>query len=331
MFQGLIDGLLALLVSVFPGFAPDLTLSYNGYLEGEFRYIAPAAPGRITELAVKQGQSVEQGSLLFRLDDAAQQAQLHAAEAHVAAAKANLENLQTGSRQAEIAVLQASLKQAEADRGLAIANLEISRSLVRSGSLPATRLTTDQAHFEAADARVAQLKAQLVVAELPARQAQREASQASLRAAEAQLEAAQTALADRLIVAPAAGLIDAVWFEEGEVAATGTPVLSLLPNGPLKAIFFVPEDQRASLTVGQSLALSCDGCAPGLRVKITTIASQPQYSPPLIYSREQRQRLVFMVEARLLESKTPGANSGSTSASNSGLNPGQPISVEPLT
>lgn len=309
---------MALVISVFPSLAPDTDLVFNGYLEGQYRYIAPAAPGRIVELAVEQGQRVEQGALLFRLDDAAQQARMHAAQAGIATAKANLENLQTGSRDAEIAVLEASLKQAEADRGLARANLESSRALVRSGALPVTRLTSDQAHFEAAEARVAQLQAQLVVAKLPARTAQRQAAEASLDAAKAELETAVTALRDRLITAPTDGLIEATWFETGEVAATGAPVLALLTDAPLKAVFFVPEPERARLSLGQELALSCDGCAADLRAKVTFFAAEPQYSPPLIYSREQRQRLVFLVEAQVSQ----GAKAG--------LNPGQPISVEPL-
>lgn len=318
MFQSLAESIMALAISVFPSLAPDTGPVFNGYLEGQYRYIAPAAPGRIVELAVSQGESVEQGDLLFRLDDAAQQARMHAAQAGIAAARADLENLQTGSRDEEIAVLEASFRQAEADRRLARANLESSRKLVRSGALPETRLTSDQAHFEATDARVAQLQAQLAVARLPARSAQRQAAEARLDAAKAELEAAQTALVDRLVVAPTSGLIEATWFEEGEVAAIGAPVLSLLSDAPLKAIFFVPEPARAGLSLGQDLALSCDGCDADLRATVSFFATQPQYSPPLIYSREQRQRLVFLVEARLSQGAALS------------LAPGQPISLEPL-
>lgn len=317
MFQSIIDNALGLLVALIPALGPETPPQYAGYIEGDYRYIAPAAPGRIIEVAISENQAVEAGALLFRLEEAAQRAALRGADARVAMARASLENLKTGSRAEEIEVLRASLTQAEADRGLALANLEASRALVRSGALAATRLTTDEAHFEAATARVAQLQAQLTVAALPARRAQQEASEAALHAAEAEREAARIALADRRVMAPVAGRIEAVWFEVGEVANPTAPVVSILPNAPLVAIFFLPEPARANLSLGQDFGVSCDGCAPGLQAAVTRIDSQPQFTPPIIYSREQRQRLVYRIEAQLSD---PAAR----------LSPGQPISLEPL-
>jgi HlyD family secretion protein len=318
MVQSLIDGVLSLLVAVIPALGPAQPPVYAGYLEGEFRYIAPAAPGRIVELAVVEGERVDAGALLFRLEDASQRAGLHAAEAQVAVAQATLDNLRTGSRDEEIAVLRASLTQAEADRKLAQTNLEASRSLVKSGALASTRLTSDQAHFEAATARVAQLQAQLKVADLPARSAQQAAAEAALHAAEAEREAAQIALADRQVLAPVAGRVEATWYDMGEVASPGTPVVSLLPQTPRTAIFFYPELQRARLKLGAVFQVDCDGCPDGLEAEVTRIDSQPQFTPPIIYSREERQRLVYRVEGKLR---------GTESAQ---LSVGQPISLEPL-
>lgn len=315
MFQTFFDAVLGMAVSLFPALGPDLPPVYAGYIEGDYRYIAPAAAGRILELAVEEGQVVAAGALLFRLDDAPHRAALKAAEARVAMAQATLDNLRTGSRDEEIAVLRASLTQADADRKLAQANLEASRSLVASGALATTRLTTDQSHFEAATARVAQLQAQLRVAELPARPAQQAAALAALHAAEAEREAASIALADRLVVAPAAGHIEATWFEVGEVASPAAPVVSLLPQTPLTAIFFLPEPERAGLLLGARFRVTCDGCPDQLSARVTRIDSQPQFTPPIIYSRQERQRLVFRIQAKL--------DAGAV------LSVGQPISLEP--
>ena len=92
------------------------------------------------------------------------------------------------------------------------------------------------------------------------------------------------------------------------------PILSLLPDSRIKVRFFVPEAQLSAYRVGGTVRFGCDGCAKGLTAKIAYIAPRPEFTPPVIYSREARDRLVYLVEAQ------PSAR----------LNPGQPVDVEPL-
>ena len=100
------------------------------------------------------------------------------------------------------------------------------------------------------------------------------------------------------------------------MAGAGVPILSLYDPGRLKVIFFVPEARRAGLSLGQQLSVTCDGCAAALQAHVTRIAPEPQFTPPILYSRDERGRLVFRAEAQV--------------ATADGLSPGQPDSLSPL-
>jgi HlyD family secretion protein len=296
--------------SLFGAAAPS---GYNGYLEADYVYLAPLSAGRIVELDVAEGSAVTAGQVLARLDDQAQRAALQGAEAAVAQAKANLDNLATGSREAEVAVIRASLKKAQADRDLAAATLERTLNLAGQGQVSAARVDQDRAAAAASAAQVEQLAAQLSVAQLPARDAQRGAAEAALAVAEAQAESARIALADRVLEAPISGVLDRSFYQVGEVAASGAPVLALFDPAKVKAIFFVPEAARAGIVPGVKLSVACDGCAGALAM-VSRVASEPQYTPPILYSRDERGRLVFRVEA-VVEGATD-------------LQPGQPVTLE---
>ncbi|NOZ31513.1 MAG: HlyD family efflux transporter periplasmic adaptor subunit [Alphaproteobacteria bacterium] len=305
-----LTGLIAILV---PGAGGEPSHLYNGYIEAEYVYVAPASPGRITGLEVQAGDWVEEGAVLFVLDAGREKAALLAATAREEVARATWRNLETGSREAEVAVIRASLSKAKADQTLAAGALERSEKLNAQGLASRARLDRDRANLASANAQMAQLEAQLEVAGLPAREGQIAAARAAIDAAEADRERASYDLDNRRVTAPASGRIEQVYFMEGEVAATGTPVVSLLPPGQLKARFFIPETERMAFGLGDTLALECDGCEAGLVATVSFMASDPQHTPPIIFSRDERSRLVFMAEARIDD----GA----------GLLPGQPITL----
>ena len=302
-----------LIGAVLPGFGEPAVPSWNGYVEARYLYVAAGSAGTITDLAVKEGDVVARGEVLFSLDEAQQRALAAAAEARVMAARANLQNLTTGSREDEIEVIRASLQKAEADLGLARQSAERSGKLLLEGLAPETRVEQDRATLASAQAAVKQLEAQLKVAELPARDAQQWQAEANLAAATADAEKARADLADRTVAAPVAGRVERLYFTAGETAAAGVPVVSLLPAGALKVKFYVAEAERPTLAIGQSVAVTCDGCPRGLTASISYFASEPQFTPPIIYSREERSRLTFLAEAVL--------------DGDAALLPGQPVTV----
>jgi HlyD family secretion protein len=315
MMNELFAFVVALLASVVPGIGNEPETVFTGYLEAEYIYAAAAMPGRLIEITVEEGESVGTGDVLFSLEADQQRALLAAAEARVAAARATLENLETGSRSAEIEVIRASLAKAEADLALAQSTLARSERLFEAGTVSEARLEQDRAAVASARAQVAQLQAEVQVAELPARNAQQVAAEANLAAAEAEAEKARLDLADRTVKAAVAGTVEQVYFAPGEMVPAGTPVVSIRPAGALLTHFFVDETARATLALGEEVTVSCDGCPDGLTAEITWMASDPQTTPPVIYSREERSRLVYLAKAQLAD---PGT-----------LLPGQPVTVRP--
>ncbi len=310
-FLAWVAGLIGL---VIPGFGVAEAPHYNGYVEARYVYASPVSGGQLETISVKEGDRVLAGDLLFRLKQDQQISALQGAEARVAAAEAALANLTTGGREDELNVARASLQKAEADLSLARETSARSGKLFAEGLVPKSRYDQDRATLASAEALVKQLSAQLKVTELPARDAQQQQAEANLAAARADAEKANWDLADRSVTSPAAGRIERVYFDPGEIAAAGTPVVAILPEGALKVKFYLPEGVRADFALGDTVAVSCDGCPAGLTASISHFASDPQFTPPVIYSRDERQRLSFLVEATLTGS----------------LPPGQPVTVERL-
>jgi len=121
---------------------------------------------------------------------------------------------------------------------------------------------------------------------------------AAVRQAKANLDWSKTRLARRRGISPADGTIQEVYFRQGETVPPGRAVMSLLPPGNLKLRFFAPETQLPAIKYGATVNVSCDGCAPGLTAKVSFIADSAEYTPPVIYSLEERAKLVFLIEAR---------------------------------
>lgn len=129
-------------------------------------------------------------------------------------------------------------------------------------------------------------------------QANFDSALASLRVAEARVNTSQTKLDRRQMKAPIAGTIQQIYFREGETVPAQRPVISILPPGNMKVRFFVPEPELPKLKVGEEVRVTCDGCASDLMAKIYFIATTAEYTPPVIYSLDERSKLVYLIQAR---------------------------------
>jgi HlyD family secretion protein len=129
-------------------------------------------------------------------------------------------------------------------------------------------------------------------------QATLDAAISALRVAEAHVVTSQTRLARRSGFAPVAGTIQQIYFREGETVQAQRPVLSIMPPGNMKLRFFVPEAELPKLAIGDTVRVTCDNCAADLTAKIYFVATQAEYTPPVIYSLEERNKLVYLIQAR---------------------------------
>ena len=146
-------------------------------------------------------------------------------------------------------------------------------------------------------------------------QANLDSAVSALRVAEARVVTSQTRLARRAGLAPVAGTIQQIYFREGEMVPERRPVLSIMPPGNMKLRFFVPEAELPKLAIGDEVRVTCDNCDANLTAKIYFIATSAEYTPPVIYSLDERNKLVYLIQAR---PSRPDA-----------LRVGQPISVYP--
>ncbi len=273
--------------------------TFQGYIEGDFIDVAPEVSGRIVELAVRRGSDVKAGDLLFRIDDTEAQAAVAQAQAEMARAEAQLANLKQGQRPPEIAVLEAQIAEAEAALNKARRDFGRQKSLFDSKVSSEAQLDQAREAITIAEARVTAARRQRDVAAMPARTPEIEAGEHAVDAARAALAQAETRERKYEVDAPATGRIEDTYYEEGEVAATGMPVLELLPSDRRKVIFYLPEAARPGLTPGETLIVSCDGCPPGLTADVSFLGAEVEYTPPIIFSRENRGKLMFRAEAHL--------------------------------
>ena len=129
-------------------------------------------------------------------------------------------------------------------------------------------------------------------------QANLDSAVSALRVAEARVVTSQTRLTRRSAFAPVSGTIQQIYFREGEMVPAQRPVLSIMPPGNMKLRFFVPEAELPKLAIGDEVRVTCDNCAADLTAKIYFIATTAEYTPPVIYSLEERNKLVYLIQAR---------------------------------
>jgi HlyD family secretion protein len=248
-----------------------------GYGEGDFAMVSAPQAGWVTELKVERGTVVKRGDLLFVLDSTTQEA---------------------GREQASNALNQAraSLKQEQSNLAYTRTELMRQESLARAHAGTPTQLDLARTNEQQSVAKIGQLQAQI-------------------GQMEANLKGAAYGLSQRQITSQTEGPVQDIFFRPGEYVPASTPVVSVLPPANVYARFFVPETELPKVKLGQKVQVNCDGCKP-MTATITFIAAQAEFTPPVIFSVNNREKLVYKLEAR--------------GAGGLAIHPGQPVTVKPL-
>jgi HlyD family secretion protein len=238
---------------------------FQGYIEGEYVYVASPLGGALTNLAVARGSEVKAGQLLFELERGSEAAAVRQAEKNLAQEKANL----------------------------ALSEAEFARR---------QQLRNDQGVISAE--------------ELDQTRAQRDADQAQVESQTAALDKARWSFDQKQQFAPTNAFVHDTLFRLGEWVASGNPVVELLPPGNVKVRFFVPQAALPRIKPGQTVSVTFDGGQHVYSATVNYISTQAEFTPPVIYSQENRAKLVFMIEAKF------------SPADAADLRPGQPVDVE---
>ena len=280
----------------------------SGYVEGESLFLAAPVSGTLTLIRAEEGQRVAAGAQLFAIDPATLSAEGEQARAQVAEARTQIASAEANAQQAEA---EATAAATDVDK----ARRDLNRLLSVRRDDPAAVAGTD---IDAAQAALREASARLRAARETA--AARRAQIAAARAQESQARGGSREVDIRVgqlsPPAPSPARVEEVFYRPGEWVAANQPIVSLLPDERVKIRFFVPEQEVARYRPGRNVRFSCDGCAAGLTARINYVSPRPEFTPPVIFSRDSRDRLVFMVEA--------------LPAKPASLMPGLPVDVEPL-
>ena len=308
--------LLPLALATLAGCQKPASDSLQGYVEGEFVLLASPYAGQLQKLYVRRGDSVEAGKPVFALEQESERQARVEAEQNLKGAEARLSDLQVPRRQPEIDTMRAQVAQAKAAADLSALQLEQGRKLFKGGFIAQNKLDELRKTHERDVARIREADAQLQNVQQPlGRDAERQKAEADSAAAKASLAQAAWRLEQKSVAAPLAGLVQDTFFVEGEWVPAGRPVASLLPPGNVKVRFYVPETLLGSIQPGRAVEIACDGCPEPIPAKVTYLSNQAEYTPPVLYTREQRSKLMFLIEARPEPARATG------------LRPGQPVDI----
>jgi len=289
--------------------------AYQGYVEGEFVYVASQLAGRLDLLPVVRGDVVHPGERLFVLEHALEDQGMEMAKANLKHAQNTVADLKKGLRPEELDQILARIEQFRSQASLAKLELDRRRKLLTTGAVAKEEFDQAQSAYQTAQGQLADQKAQLATGKLGSRIDQILAAEDQADAAQASLEQAQWNLDQKF----QASTLDAQVFDllhyVGEWVGAGSPVVKLLPPANIKVRFFIPADELGKVRVGQPVSVRCDGYPHPFTGKVSFIFPQAEYTPPVIYSQTFRAKLVFMVEARF-DPETAKL-----------LKPGQPVDV----
>lgn len=271
----------------------------EGYVEGENIYIASPFYGVLEHLAVHRGEHVSKGALLFRLDSNPQQMNINQAQAELAQAQSVLTDLKKPKRIQEIEAIEAQIKQTDAQ--IALAELRVSRyqKLVNRQASDKDSLDAALANLQQQQQLKNQYEANLALAKLGSRDDLIKAQQSQVDSLKAKIAIAQWELSQKTRYAPANGVIFDTYFRAGEYVAGQQPILSLLTPQNIRIEFFVPLEYLGKLKVGQKISFDCEGCERSNSAVISYISPDAEFLPPLVYSRDNNNKLVFRIKAQI--------------------------------
>jgi len=288
---------LAAAVAAFLLLRPSAPPTLTGYVEGERLYLASPVSGTVRAIHVLEGDRIAAGASAFLIDPDVQQAQRDSAAAGVEAAQAQVADLSQGQRPQELLVFEAELQAALAAEREAEAAYARIAPLAERGIFAPARLDQARADRDAARARTAAARRRRDVAALGARQDAIAQAQARVTQARSSLSEASARLDQLSPSAPSAALVEEVFFRPGEWAPANQPIVALLPDERVRLVFFVPQTQLAAYRAGGVVRFSHDGAPSPREARIRWISPRPEFTPPVLYGKASRDRLVFRIEA----------------------------------
>lgn len=288
--------------------------SFTGYVEGEYIYLSVPISGYLSNIA-QRGAHAQVGSTIFTLDAKLDQKSLDQAKALSQSAQERVSNLSDSRRKSEIENALANLRAAQSSLDLANSRLQREQTLAAQNFVSELALEDAKTQQRQSQAQWEAVNAQLMLAREPiGRNAERLAAGFDFKAAQSAAEQKQWLMEHSSAKADVEADVVDVYFRVGEWVPAGKPVASLLPIQGRLIRFFVPENSLQKFPLGTRVSVQCDGCTQPIAADVEAVSPRAEYSPPVIYSKERREKLLFRIDARPTALSTP-------------LIPGLPVTV----
>lgn len=282
------------------GSAAEAGLAASGTVEATDADLGFQAPGRVATVAVREGDAVEAGAELARLDTREIEAAMQAAAAQVAAAEARLTELRRGARPQELATAEAALLSATRRAGEAGREADRTRTLFEGGAVSQQALDRAATALEVAEAARTQAAEQLALVREGPRAETIQAQRAMVEQAEANLALVEATLGNSVITAPFAGVVTSRHREPGEAVTPGAPVLTLLDPDDRWVRIYVREDQIGRVRIGTRAEISSDTYPDRVHSgEVVFIGSEAEFTPRNVQTPEERIKLVYPVKVRI--------------------------------
>lgn len=283
--------------------------TYQGYVAGTNTYIAPQFAGKLKKLAVKRGDKVEKGSLLFVLDDKPQVFLLNETKALLRESVSQLMDISKPRRTQRIDIIRAKIKQVEAQINLAQLRVNRNQTLFDKKVLAKDSLDFSHEQLKVLLAKKNQLESELELAQLGARPDIIAAKKFSIQSFKMKMKNLTWVLSAKTEYSPDSGVVYDTFYVEDEFVTTAKPVVSLLFPKNIYLEFFVPFNQAKNLQIGQEIEYNFMGENTKPKIaKLIYISPEAEYVPPLVYSRDNADKIVFKIKAKPVKTEfiTPG-------------------------
>ncbi len=257
----------------------------------------------VVALPVKQGSKVDKGTLIVKLDDTFQKAQVSKAEAEVAQADANLEKLRNGARVEDVAAARARVAGSRASLVESEANYERSLNLRKQKVISEAGLDKALASRDASLASLQSAQEELLKLTNGTREEDLSIGEARLQSVTAVLASEKKKLADLTIYATRDGILDNLPWNLGERVTAGSPVAIVLAGKAPFARIYVPEPYRVKIKVGDTLVVHVDGLERPISGRLRWIATESAFTPYYALNQEERSRLMYLAEVQLPDSE----------------------------
>lgn len=283
-----------------PGGDDAGALEASGTVEATEADLGFQVGGRIAEISVREGDRVEAGALLARLDDAELAARLVAAEAQLDAARQVLRELERGARPEELRQAEAAEAAARQRMDEAARMLARTRTLHEGGAVSAEDLERAETAHEVAAAQHRQAAEQLALVRSGARRERIDAQRAAVRQAEAAVAQAEAMLSNARIHAPFAGIVTVRHRQPGEAVSPGMPVLTLMDPADRWVRIYVREDRVGRVSLGQAAEIRADAYRDRrYDGRVVFIAGEAEFTPRNVQTAEERVKLVYAVKVAI--------------------------------